>query len=236
MILLSESLHAFPSPLDLPPDQDIVGIGGDLDPQRLLLAYSLGIFPWYDANSTPILWQSPYTRFVLFPDQLKVNRSLRRALNQDLFEIRINSAFSEVLHHCASTPRPDQEGTWLNPELQKSFIELHHRGYAHSCEAWLEDKLVGGLYGLALGGVFFGESMFATQANASKVVFVHLVERLKAAGYPLIDCQAYTPHLERFGAVSIDRPYFIRLLQMMLRIQPTPIWNIHQREQREIQG
>ena len=223
MIILADELNAFPSPADLPTDQDIVAVMGDLSPQRLLLAYSLGIFPWYDEDQTPILWQSPYTRFVLFPDQLVVNRSLRRTLNRNPFSIRYNTSFAEVLERCAHVPRLGQEGTWLNPNLRASFNQLHQLGYAHSVEAWQEDQLVGGLYGLALGGVFFGESMFADQPDASKVAFVHLVQRLKEQGYHLIDCQAYTDHLARFGAVSLRRPHFLRLLNQLLKFTPNPI-------------
>lgn len=224
MILLSEDLHAFPSALDAPLDQDIIAIGGDLHPRRLLLAYSLGIFPWYNADETPILWQSPHPRFVLFPELLRVNRSLRRALNKSTLEIRFNTAFEEVLRRCADTPRADQEGTWLNPELRAALCSLHRAGYAHSAEAWRGDQLVGGLYGLTLGGVFFGESMFATEPNASKITFVKLIESLRELGYALIDCQAYTDYLASFGAVEIHRERFLTMLSDLLGTRPTSSW------------
>lgn len=220
MIRLDQRFNAFPSILSAELDENIIAIDGDLDPQRLLLAYSLGIFPWYNEDETPILWQSPNPRFVLFPDQLNINRSLRRALNRQTYQVSFNHCFKKVLENCASTPRAGQDGTWLNPNLINSLCELHHNGFAVSAEAWLNDELVGGLYGVTLGGVFFGESMFSHQADASKVAFVTLVQALVDAGYQVIDCQDYTPHLERFGAIRISRESFYQLLREYIKINP----------------
>ena len=155
MLRLDPQLYAFPSILSGEIDENIIAIDGDLNPQRLLLAYSLGIFPWYNEDETPILWQSPNPRFVLFPDQLKVNRSLRRSINRQHYQISYNQCFRQVLEHCAVIKRNDQEGTWLNQNLIDSLHELHQHGFAHSAEAWYDGKLVGGLYGVALGGVFW---------------------------------------------------------------------------------
>jgi leucyl/phenylalanyl-tRNA--protein transferase len=224
MILLSDDLHAFPLVREASSNQDIIAIGGDLHPQRLLLAYSLGIFPWYNEGETPILWQSPNPRFILLPEQLRVNRSLRRTLNKEPFEIRFDTAFELVLERCAQAPRAGQLGTWLNPSLRAALTKLHHCGYAHSAEAWLGDRLVGGLYGLTLGGVFFGESMFAEERDASKVTFVHTVRALQQIGYSVIDCQAYTDYLAQFGAVEIHRDRFINMLSNLLKIQPSQVW------------
>lgn len=224
MILLSDQLHAFPSPYNAPLDQDIIAIGGDLDPRRLLLAYSQGIFPWYDEEEHPILWQSPHPRFILFPDQLRVNRSLRRSLNRGRFEITFDRAFPEVLERCARTPRAGQDGTWLNPNLIASLTALHQQGYAHSTEAWLDGALVGGLYGLTIGSIFVGESMFAEVSDASKVAFVHTIHALSALGYQLIDCQAHTENLERFGAFEIHRTRFLNMMRDLTQVSPRAVW------------
>jgi len=224
MLWLDEDILAFPSILDAPNEENIIALGGDLGPRRLLLGYSIGLFPWYNEGETPILWQSPNPRFVLFPDQLTVNKSLRRSLKKQRYDITFNQCFEEVLHRCASTPRDGQEGTWLNPTLIDALTQLHHSGYAHSGEAWLEGRLVGGLYGISIGGVFFGESMFSEVSDASKVTFVKMVEHLTKAGFRMIDCQDYTPHLERFGAIKIDRTHFYALLREYLRIKPLLTW------------
>lgn len=220
MIRLDPHLNAFPSILSADVDENIIAIDGDLDPQRLLLAYSLGLFPWYNEDETPILWQSPNPRFVLFPDQLIVNRSLRRTINRQKYQITYNRCFRDVLNNCATITRHDQEGTWLNQNLIDSLCELHRHGFAHSAEAWSDGKLVGGLYGVALGGVFFGESMFSHEPDASKVAFVSLVHSLLEAGFKLIDCQDYTPHLDRFGAFRIPRTTFYKLLREYIKLKP----------------
>ena len=164
---------------------------------------------------------------VLFPDELVVNRSLRRSINKKRYEFRYNTAFDQVLLHCAQVKREGQEGTWLNTDLRKGLSALHRQGYAHCAEAWLDGQLVGGLYGVALGGIFFGESMFALQPDASKVLFVHLVRQLQQAGYQIIDCQAYTDHLARFGAYEITRSLFTELLIDAQAIRPSPMWPNH---------
>ena len=222
--LLDDDEHSFPNPRLADEESGVLALGGDLHPKRLQLAYSLGIFPWYDEGRSPILWHSSAPRMVLFPDQLIVNRSLRRQMNRQRYEIRYDTAFGEVLERCAAATRPNQEGTWLNPNLRSSLERLHGLGVAHCVEAWEEGTLVGGLYGLTFGGVFFGESMFAERPDASKVAFVTLVQFLERAGYRLIDCQSHTDHLERFGAVEISRALFCDLLNDALKSRPTQEW------------
>jgi leucyl/phenylalanyl-tRNA--protein transferase len=188
----------------------LLAVGGDLSPQRLRNAYRLGIFPWYSAGQ-PILWWSPDPRLVLFPDGLRISRSLRRTLRRDTFSISLDRDFGAVIRACAA-PRPDADGTWILPEIARAYERLHALGLAHSAEAWQDDELVGGLYGVAIGRTFFGESMFSRASDASKVALVHLVRSLAAWGYALIDCQVYTPHLASLGAVEIPRAEFQRRL------------------------
>lgn len=221
--LLDEAL-AFPDPTKADPATGILAVGGDLSPARLVLAYSLGIFPWYDADATPILWHSPAWRFGLRPTDLHISRSLRKTLRRAPFELRYDTAFEAVLRACAEVPRPGQNGTWLNPDMQAAYTELFRRGFAHSAEAWRNGRLVGGLYGVTLGGVFYGESMFALEDEASKVVFASLVPALAKAGYRLIDCQVYTDHLARFGAREWPRDEFLETLDTALTITPRPGW------------
>lgn len=202
----------FPSvDLALKNPDGLLAVGGCLSVERLLNAYKLGIFPWFNPDE-PILWWSPDPRLVLFPEHLYVSRSLKKIIRKNLFSVSFDTAFSNVLEGCAS-PRPDGLGTWLSPEMQHAYTELHRLGYAHSIETWLGDELVGGLYGVALGQVFFGESMFHTKTDASKVAFVYLVERLKDWGYQLIDCQVHTDHLASLGAEDISRQEFSTLLE-----------------------
>ena len=189
----------------------LLAVGGDLQPQRLLYAYRNGIFPWYGPDQ-PILWWSPDPRLVLFPDQLHVSHSLAKTLRQHRYNVTFDQAFAEVIRQCAA-PRPGQAGTWITPEMEAAYIELHRQGHAHSVECWQRGHLVGGLYGLAIGRVFFGESMFTRMVDASKVGFVTLVRQLERWGYRLIDCQVQTGHLERLGARMIPRREFTRLLQ-----------------------
>ncbi|MFZ2311129.1 MAG: leucyl/phenylalanyl-tRNA--protein transferase [Methylobacter sp.] len=188
----------------------LLAVGGCLSKQRLLNAYRHGIFPWYNPGE-PILWWSPDPRLVLFPDKLIVSRSLRKTMRKNIFLITFDQAFNEVIAACAK-PRKDAAGTWITEEINQAYNELHNLGIAHSAEAWLNGELVGGLYGIALGQVFFGESMFHTKTDASKVVFATLVEQLKPLNYQLIDCQVHTQHLESFGAQEIDRSEFTKLL------------------------
>jgi len=204
----------FPDPEDSDPS-GLLAVGGDLSPRRLLRAYACGIFPWYSEGG-PILWHSPDPRALLLPAELHVPRSLRRTLRCGRFEVRLDSAFPEVVRACAETPRPGQDGTWITAEMRRAYRRLHELGFAHSAEAWEEGELVGGLYGLSLGSAFFGESMFATRSDASKVALVVLVEQLLAWGFDLFDCQIESPHLARFGARPVARRDFLARLQRSL--------------------
>lgn len=194
--------------------------GGDLSPERLLEAYRHGIFPWFSEDD-PILWWSPDPRMVLFPAELKVSRSLRKAVARGAYEIRWDTAFAQVMAACAA-PRDGQPGTWILPEMIAAYTELHRLGYAHSVEAWREGELAGGLYGLHLGDTFFGESMFSRAVDASKVALVHLVNRLAAEGCRVIDCQQATAHLASLGAREIPRPEFVQLLPESIQCPPPP--------------
>ena len=185
--------------------------GGDLAPERLLAAYARGIFPWY-SEGDPILWWSPDPRMVLFPEELKVSRSLRKTVARGDFEIRMDTAFGEVMEAC-SQPRDGQAGTWIVDEIIEAYTALHRMGFAHSVESWRDGTLVGGLYGMALGKAFFGESMFARETDASKVALVALVGRLRARDFTVIDCQQNTTHLASLGAREIPRAAFSQLLQ-----------------------
>lgn len=213
MILLNDNL-IFPS-VEMATSEGIVAIGGDLGIERLLLAYRSGIFPWYNEDE-PIVWWSPDPRFVLFPEKLRVTKSMQSVLNNGTFRFTINRAFNKVLQNCKSITRKDQEGTWITPEVQKAYTELHELGYAHSAEAWMNGELVGGLYGIKLGNVFFGESMFSTISNASKFAFINYVRQLQKENIALIDCQVYTAHLESLGAKMIKREIFMDLLRTNL--------------------
>jgi len=192
--------------------------GGDLSPRRLLDAYRRGIFPWY-SEGEPILWWSPDPRQVLFADELHVSRSLRRRLNSRRFTIRYDTAFRQVMLGCAA-PRPGQQGTWITPEMIEAYCELHAMGYAHCVEAWLDDELAGGIYGVQVGRMFFGESMFSRATDASKVALVHLIARLRCMGIPLMDCQQETPHTTSLGARPIPRAEFIRWVQQLVDLPP----------------
>jgi len=198
----------------------LLAVGGDLSPPRLLRAYRQGIFPWYNPGE-PILWWSPDPRLVLFPEKLKVSRSLRKRLRRDEFRFTVDQAFEEVIDACAA-PRGEERGTWITPEMREAYVHLHRLGHAHSVETWHGDELVGGLYGVAIGRVFYGESMFHRRSDASKVAFVRLVENLRRWNYALIDCQVYTDHLARFGAEAIPRRHFVELLDRWCRETAAP--------------
>jgi leucyl/phenylalanyl-tRNA---protein transferase len=189
----------------------LVAVGGDLRPARLLDAYYRGIFPWY-GEGLPILWHSPDPRFVLEPAALRVNRSLRKTIRRHPYRLTLDTAFAAVIRHCAAVPRPGQDGTWITDDMVAAYEQLHSLGHAHSVEVWSGAELVGGVYGVAVGAVFCGESMFAAAPDASKVAFVELVRQLQRWGFELIDCQVYTEHLERFGAVDWPRAEFLRAL------------------------
>lgn len=208
-------LHLLNDRLWFPPveeamDDGLLAIGGDISPERLLLAYQQGIFPWY--NEDLPLWWSPDPRFVLFPDELRIHKSMRSIIQKNVFSFTVNQSFSEVLHHCSNSPRSQQDGTWLNRELIDSLIVLHQSGHAHSVEVWQDSKLVGGLYGIKVGRVFCGESMFSFVSNASKFGLIHYVHQLKSEGIQIIDCQVYSEHLASLGARMIERKIFMKYL------------------------
>jgi leucyl/phenylalanyl-tRNA--protein transferase len=191
----------------------LVAVGGDLSVERLLHAYASGIFPWY-SEGEPILWHSPDPRFVLTHETFRVPKSLARVIRSGRFRLTMDTAFEEVIEACASTPRAGQKGTWITEDMKSAYAQLHHEGFAHSVEAWLEDgELAGGLYGVSLGAAYFGESMFARASDASKVAFVALMRQLEAWGITLIDCQIETDHLARFGAASWSRARYLRALR-----------------------
>jgi leucyl/phenylalanyl-tRNA--protein transferase len=202
-----------PTSLALGDPNGLLAVGGDLAPERLLAAYRQGIFPWY-SEEQPILWWTPNPRSVLFPEELKVSRSLRKVVRKGHFEVRFDTAFPTVIQACAE-PRTDGMGTWITNEMIEAYSYLHVRGFAHSAECWIDNTLVGGLYGVAIGRMFFGESMFTRRTDASKVAFVHLVSQLRAWGFGLIDCQVATAHLTSLGARSITRAKFESHIEML---------------------
>jgi leucyl/phenylalanyl-tRNA--protein transferase len=205
-----------PDPTRFPPieetDEDgIIAVGGDLKPERLVQAYRRGIFPWY-SEGLPILWHCPNPRFALEPASLHVPKSLRKMMNRGVYEVKLDTDFAGVIDGCAGTKRPGQRGTWITRDMRKAYLRLHDLGIAHSAESWLDGKLVGGLYGVSLGHVFYGESMFAKADDASKVAFVTVVEWMRGWGVSLIDCQQETAHLARFGATPWTRERFTEAL------------------------
>jgi leucyl/phenylalanyl-tRNA--protein transferase len=204
----------FPPPDAAEPD-GLLAVGGDLEPGRLLLAYAQGIFPWYE-EGLPILWHSPDPRMVLPAGGLHVPRSLAKVLRRSPYALSLDRDFAAVIELCAAVPRPGQRGTWITAEMIDAYLRLHAAGFAHSVEARLGEELVGGLYGVSLGGCFFGESMFALRPDASKVAFVTLVRQLERWGFELVDCQVYTAHLRRFGAVAWPRARFLGALRVAL--------------------
>lgn len=205
---------SFPDPALADPD-GLLGAGGDLSPARLLDAYSSGIFPWY-SEGEPILWWSPDPRFVLAPARFRPGKSLMKSVRRGTYRVVADTAFEEVIDRCASVPRPGQQGTWITPEMRDAYVELHRLGFAHSIEAYHEEELAGGLYGISLGGTFCGESMFADKPDASKVALVRLVDQLLAWQFDMIDCQVQTDHLQRFGAREIPRAEFLERLFLSL--------------------
>lgn len=210
MYWLSEDL-VFPHPKYA--DEDgLLAAGGDLSMQRLLLAYQNGIFPWYNAGE-PIMWWAPNPRFVLFPSEVRLSKSMRKVIRKKTFEIRYDTAFEQVIKACSSTPRLGQSGTWIIPEMIEAYVQLHQLGFAHSIETWQDGKLVGGLYGVALGKCFFGESMFSHVSNASKTALIHLSQTLAQKEFALIDCQVHTPHVESMGAQHIPLEDFMSYLE-----------------------
>ena len=211
MIWLSKNNTAFPT-AENTDENGILALGGDLSPERLLEAYRNGIFPWYNEGE-PIIWYCPNPRMVLFFDRLKVSKSLKKTLKKELFTITFNTHFQEVIQACKSIERKEGFGTWITDDMIKAYLNLHKKGIAKSVEVWQNGKLVGGLFGIDLGTVFCGESMFSRVSNASKVGFVYLVEKLKKDQYKLLDCQVYNQHLASLGAEEIDRDLFLKILQ-----------------------
>lgn len=218
MIFRLDQRLLFPRP-ELAEPSGLLAVGGDLRPERLVLAYAMGIFPWYNED-TPILWHSPDPRMVLRAEELVVSRSLAKTLRRGTYEVRLDTSFRAVMEGCAGAPRHGQDGTWIMPEMIDAYEELHRRGLAHSAEAWEGGELAGGLYGVSLGGAFFGESMFARAPDASKVAFVTLVRAMAGWGIDLVDCQVRTAHLARFGAVDWPRATFLAALEKALE-KPT---------------
>ena len=199
---------AFPNPALANPD-GLLAVGGDLSVERLKFAYRIGIFPWY-SKEDPILWFSPDPRFVLYPDQFKLRRSLKKTIRKGIFQVRFDTAFEDVIRACSSATRPDQDSTWITDDMIQAYIKMHKAGYAHSVETWSDNQLVGGLYGIAIGPFFFGESMFHRQQDASKVALAALVQRFKQA--PFIDCQVANDFFRSMGAVDIPRRTFLKTL------------------------
>ncbi|MBI5890127.1 MAG: leucyl/phenylalanyl-tRNA--protein transferase [Nitrosomonadales bacterium] len=204
----------------------LLAAGGDLSTARLLEAYRHGIFPWFSAGE-PILWWSPDPRMVLFPNEFKVSHSLRKTLRHGRHQVRVDSAFEQVMRACAA-PREGANGTWIHEEMIAAYCELHRLGYAHSVETWMDGELVGGLYGMALGRMFYGESMFSRKTDASKIALAHLAAQLGRWNFGMIDCQMNTPHLASLGAREIPRKEFIARLQDLINCSPVPAWRFEE--------
>lgn len=190
----------------------VLAIGGDLSVKRLLNAYNNGIFPWYNTGE-PIVWYAPPKRMVLFPEELKISKSMRKVLKKEIFTVTFNQNFKEVIHQCKTVFRKDQQGTWITDEMEKAYLKLHNIGKAKSVEVWQNNQLVGGLYGVDLGSVFCGESMFSLVSNASKTAFIYLAKHLQSQKYKLLDCQVYNTHLASLGAREIPRKTFMKILK-----------------------
>ncbi len=212
--ILDEAIY-FPN-VESATKEGILAVGGDLSEERLLLAYKSGIFPWY-SDDEPIIWWTPNPRFVLFPTELKVSKSMQQLLNKNAFDVTYNQVFVQVMQACAAAKRnyqtEDEQGTWITDDMIEAYYNLHKKGFATSVEVWENDELVGGLYGVQIGKCFFGESMFHTKSNASKYGFISLVKKLQEENFAIIDCQVYTPHLESLGAKHIERKDFISILE-----------------------
>ena len=217
MIPWLDTRDDFPSlELALKNPNGLLCAGGDLSPTRILRAYRRGIFPWF-SEGEPILWWSPDPRMTLIPAEFRCARTLRKTLCRGHYEIRLDTRFSDVIHACATRPRKDQNGTWITPEMQEAYQQLHRLGHAHSVETWVDGELVGGLYGLAIGKMFYGESMFSLATDASKIALAHLARFLRQQGFGLIDCQMSTPHLASLGAREMPRREFIENIERLTR-------------------
>ena len=204
----------FPDP-ELADETGLLAVGGDLSPERILLAYSMGIFPWY-SEGEPVMWWSPDPRMILLPEDLKVTKSLKQSISNKGFEIKFDSRFEEVITGCSETPRKDQDGTWITEEMKQAYLHLHKLGFAHSVETYFNDELVGGLYGISIGRAFFGESMFYIKRDASKIALYYLVRKLKNWKFHFIDTQVETKHLKSMGARVVSRHKFLILLNRAL--------------------
>lgn len=213
-ICFDENNISFP-PVEEADEEGLLLIGGKLTPANVLEAYKEGIFPWYNEDE-PVLWWSPDPRFVLFPSELHISRSMQKLIKQQRFSFKTDTAFEDVISACKTTPRTGQNGTWITSDVEDVYTELFKLGYAHSAETWQNDELLGGMYGIQLGKVFFGESMFSHKSNASKFAFINFVQHLQSTGVELIDCQVYTPHVESLGARMIKRKEFTSLLKKLL--------------------
>lgn len=213
-LVFLNDLLVFP-PVENANTEGLLAVGGDLSPGRLMLAYRSGIFPWFN-EASPLLWWSPDPRMVLFPHKIKISKSMRKVLKNGQFRLTRNTCFEAVIDHCSRIKRIGQKGTWITAEMREAYIELHKKGHAKSFEVWENDELVGGLYGIDLGHIFCGESMFSTVSNASKFAFIKLAQELEAKKYTLIDCQMHSEHLESMGAEEIRRKAFIALLKNRL--------------------
>lgn len=208
MIFQLDERLLFPKPELAEPD-GLLALGGDLSSERLILAYQHGIFPWY-SDDTPILWYAPHERFVLYPSELRISKSMRQVLRSARFKVTVNEAFEQVINACSMVPREGQDGTWITDDMKQAYLNLHQLGHAHSYEVWLHDELVGGLYGVPTGRVFCGESMFSKVSNASKTALIALCQ---SGLYDLVDCQVHTEHLESMGAKFISREAYLHILQ-----------------------
>lgn len=217
VFLLSQEELSFP-PAEWAGPEGLLAVGGDLSSERLLIAYQNGLFPWFNEDE-PIMWWSPDPRFVLFPLELKISKSMRPYFNQRKFQVTYDRNFELVMRSCGEVYRPGQQGTWISEAMVEAYVELHRKGYAHSVEVWQEGVLVGGLYGIALGQVFFGESMFARVSNASKFGFMSLVRQLHLHNFKLIDCQQQTKHLGSLGARPIERNLFLNYLRRLAIVE-----------------
>ncbi|MFK8269031.1 leucyl/phenylalanyl-tRNA--protein transferase [Capnocytophaga cynodegmi] len=199
----------FPSP-EIASEEGIVAYGYDLAPERLLEAYQKGIFPWYNEEE-PVLWWSPNPRFVLFPEKLHISKNIKKLLRKNIYQVTYNQSFEEVIINCASIPRKDQDGTWIHPEMIATYTQLHQLGYAHSVEVWYDNQLVGGLYGIKMGDIFCGESMFSRKSNASQVGFITFLQQHPEI--KLVDCQVYSEYLEKLGAEEVPRTQFLEIIR-----------------------
>lgn len=210
MYLLSKEL-VFP-PVEYANENGLLAVGGDLSADRLILAYKNGIFPWYNPGE-PIIWYSPKNRMVLFPQKIKISKSMKQIIRKKEFKVTFNTAFAEVISYCKNIGRKGQKGSWITDEMEKAYIQLHQLGIAKSVEVWKDEELIGGLYGIDLGGIFCGESMFNKVSNASKLAFIYLAQKLEQENYTLIDCQVYNTHLASLGAEEIPRTLFMKYLK-----------------------